>query len=112
MTTKAKEPKKTLRIPPMVELFGFRIRTVYDNTLLADRGRYGEYCSRQMTITIDSNLSEQRKALTYVHELVEAIKDINHVDMDESTIQAVGIGIHQIILQNNILFAQITERDD
>jgi hypothetical protein len=99
------------RIPESITLSGFRIKTLYNPTLLADRERYGEYCSRTMTITLDSNLSDQRKALTYVHELVEAIKDINHVDMDESTIQAVGIGIHQIILQNNILFAQITEED-
>lgn len=112
MAAKLSIPKKTLRIPPMVELFGFRIRTVYDNTLLADRERYGEYCSRQMTITIDSNLSEQRKALTYCHELAEAVCDIQHLSLEESDKQAFGLAIHALIMQENILFAAITERDD
>jgi hypothetical protein len=106
----AKKPLMGIcNIPETITLAGFRIKTIYNPTLLADRERYGEYCSRTMTITIDSNLSQQRKALTYVHELVEAIQDIYHLDMDENVIQAVGIGIHEIILQNNILFAQFTE---
>lgn len=84
-------------IPPSITLFGFEIKTVYSPTLLMDRGIYGEYCSRTMTITIDSNLSDQRKALNYCHELVEAVRDINHLDMEEREVQAMGLALYQVI---------------
>jgi hypothetical protein len=87
-----------MKIPASITLFGFEIKTAYNNTLLADRERYGEYCSRTMTITLDKNLSEQRMALVYCHELVEAIADINHLDIEEQDKQAMGIAIYQIIL--------------
>jgi len=86
-----------MKIPDSITLFGFEIKTAYDPTILADRGHYGEYCSRTMTITLDSNLSPQRMSLTYCHELVEAIEDINHLRLDEQEIQTMGIAIYQIL---------------
>jgi hypothetical protein len=88
-----------IKIPAEIEIEGFLIKTIYDPTLLADRERFGEYCSRAMTITLDSNLSVQRTCLAYAHELVEAICDINHLDMDESTKQALAIGYLNILPQ-------------
>lgn len=86
-----------MNIPSSIVIFGFEIKTQYDTTLLADRERYGEYCSRTMTITLDSNLSEQRKALAYCHELVEATVDISHITMEEQDKQAMGLMLYQVI---------------
>jgi hypothetical protein len=64
-----------------------------------------------MTITIDSNLSDQRKALNYCHELTEAICDIQCLELEESEKQAFGIAIHSLIMQNNVLYGFFTKED-
>lgn len=89
-----------MKIPESITFNGMTFPTKYNPTLLADRERYGEFCGRLLDVTLDSNLSPQRTALSYCHELVEIIVAINHLDIeDESAKQAIGMGIYQIIQQ-------------
>jgi hypothetical protein len=100
----------SMKIPESVYIDSFEIKTLYDNTLLADRSRYGEYCERGMTITLDSNQSPQRMQLTYFHELVEAIVSIYHLselnDDEEEQKQAMGIAIRTLMLQHKKFFCK------
>jgi len=101
--------QETMKIPEEIILNGFPIKTDYDNTLLADRTEYGEYCTRRMTIVQDSNLSPYRSALNYCHELTEAMCDINHLDLKEHEKQVVGITIYQILMQHKKFFCRKDE---
>ncbi len=99
-----------MRIPESIMIDTFEIKTLYDKTLLADRERAGEFCSRQLTITLDANLSPQRSELAYFHELVESIICIYHLsdisDQEEEQKQAIGIAIRNIMLQHKKFFCK------
>jgi hypothetical protein len=100
----------SMKIPESIYIDSFEIKTLYDNTLLADRERFGEWCGRTMTITLDANLSHQRMQLSYFHELVEAIISIYHLsemnDNEEQQKQAMGIAIRTLMLQHKKFFCK------
>lgn len=101
------EDQEVMRVPDCVELNGFPVKTKYNPTLLADREIFGEYCTRMMDITIDSNLSPNRTLLTWSHEIVEAIISINHLSIeDEEVKQAIGISIYQLLMQHKKFFCK------
>ena len=104
------ETYNTMKIPESIFIDSFEIKTLYDKTLLSDRERFGEFCEREMTITLDANLSLQRMQLTYFHELVEAIISIYHLselnDNEEQQKQAMGIAIRTLMLQHKKFFCK------
>jgi len=93
-----------MKIPESITINGFEIPTLYNKTLLADRERFGEFCSRQLTITLDANLCPQRMELAYFHELVEAVICIYHLsdisDTEEQQKQALALAVREIMMQH------------
>lgn len=87
-------------IPEKINLYGMEITTKYSDTLITDDDADGMYCARNMTIILDTHLSEQKKAYIYCHELVEAIISINMLDIeDEEVKQSLALGFFQILNQ-------------
>ncbi len=100
--------QETMRIPEEpIFINGFPLSTEFSDTLLIDYERYGEYCTRMMKIKLDSHLCNQRAALSWCHEYVEAIIDVNKLDItDEQAKQAFGCAIYQLLMQHKKFFCK------
>jgi hypothetical protein len=93
---------KNLKIPESIKILGNEIKVKYDPSLFADRERYGEYCSRSMTITLDGTLSPQKTYLIFCHELVEAMSDIFLINIEEHQTQAFAVALNDIFNNGGI----------
>lgn len=88
-------------IPKIITLYGIPIKIIFSQTLFADRGRPGEFCIREVTITLDSNFCLAKQWTSLCHEIVEAILDLNLIDLeDESEKQMFALGLFQLFSQN------------
>jgi hypothetical protein len=104
------DEREVMQIPKEVILNGLPITTEFSDTLLVDYERYGEYCTRMMKITVDSNLCIQRAGLSWFHEYVEAVIDTNKLDItDEQVKQAFGGAMYQLMMQHKKFFCKKNE---
>ena len=90
-------------IPETVTLCGLEIKTVYEAHMAADYDRWGDFSNRTHVIALEKDMSVQKTLLTYCHELSHAIVEIHALkDMEESDIQAIGLGIYELLMQGKL----------
>jgi len=90
------------KIPDYIELNKLKIKINLDPNLLADTGNFGDYNTRTLTITLSETLSDQKKGLILLHEIIEAIVDIYALNLKQTEIQALGVAFHELLMQGKL----------
>ena len=92
------------KIPDYIELNKLKIKINLDPHLLADTGNFGDYNTRTLTITLSETLSDQKKGIILLHEIIEAIVDIYALDLKQTEIQALGLAFHELLMQGKLYY--------
>ena len=95
-----------MRIPTSVTINGCEIHIQFRHNLVRDLKEYGQYSAIDMTITIDADISDQKKEVIFFHELIEAIKDVYLIEdekFDHSSIQPVAMALYELIITKQII---------
>ncbi|MFI3632796.1 hypothetical protein [Streptococcus parauberis] len=87
----------------------YPIEVVDDFT--GNTGDWGEINFKKTRITLDSNLSEQRRSQTLVHEIVHGLFMEAGIKDDEDTVNRLGIVLHQVLKDNDFSFLRDDEID-
>jgi len=90
-------------IPPSIKVGGYTVWIQFVRHTMTDEGNCGSYNARTKTITIDPDLNEESKYGIFMHELVEAIKDIYFIEClreDHHAINLLGEAFHQVMRDN------------
>ena len=69
-----------------------------------ETGDWGQTNFKKSKISIDSNLDEQRKNQTLVHEIVHGLFMEAGIKDDEDTVNRLGIVLHQVLTDNDFSF--------
>lgn len=97
-----------MRIPSKLKA-GHRVITVVkENDPRSNAGAvvYGKYEEVTDTITLDSSsdLPEPHKAECLLHELLHFLSIRDQLDLSESTVRLLGVGLMSLIRENNLDF--------
>lgn len=99
------------KIPPQIKIGATVVRVrhggKWDKDCDTHRvfGHYaGDYHGRKMMI--DSRQSESEFSSTFIHECLEVIRGINGLNLTHSTLQTLGVGLHQILEQMGVRFTK------
>jgi hypothetical protein len=91
-------------VPLFIIINGCKINVVLVSHLYRDYECYGMYSSMKMQIELDSSMSEQKQELIFCHEMMEAIKDIYLLELEETEIQAIAATLYDIFKNKKVNF--------
>lgn len=91
-------------LPESVTVSGFIIPVRLVKNLYSEHACYGLFRSIEMVIDIDESLSEDKKEVIFVHEWIEAVKDIYLLDMEEHEIQILAVTIRCLLKNGEVNF--------
>ena len=83
-----------------IKIGGLNYRVSQVENLARDNGALGRCCGNSRTIEIDSNLDEQVKEKTLIHEIIEAINFENQLNLEHWKISVLESSIYQILKDN------------
>jgi hypothetical protein len=94
-------PQKT------VDIFGHKVSVKLDENLLSDRGLYGEWCYRDLSIFINGTSVTTVKEQSLLHEIFEAVNEIHELELDHHKIKTLTSAMYQILRSNENLFEKV-----
>lgn len=87
-----------MKIPEKIKIGGYTI--IVRRTDMEARGTLGEYHRFNQEIWLDKRLTEQCAEEIFIHEILEAIKDIYSLDYPHEILNLYGVVLHAIITDN------------
>jgi hypothetical protein len=94
-----------MAVPDSIVLNGCYITVKKVKNMYRDYNRYGEYSCFDMSINIDEDMSDQKQEVIFVHEVIEAIKDIYLMDdLKHEMIQPLAVAIYELIKKRQLTF--------
>lgn len=91
-----------------MKILGYNVDIVEEGTW-EDIGAFGKFHPRIMKIQIASDLCEQQKASTLVHEVLEAINYILDLQIEHDAIARLEVGLHQVVADNYVELKRFME---
>lgn len=98
----------------MIRVLGHTIAVVYDPNLCRDQGKYGSYQGVAEKILIDSSMSASQIRTTLLHEILEALNDLLHLELPHEKLQQIEVGLFAVMEDNPGIFNSIggVQHDD
>jgi hypothetical protein len=94
-----------MAIPPSITLNGSIIPVKMVKHMFRDYNHYGDYSCFDMSISIDDDMSDQKKEMIFCHEVMEAVKDIYLLeDLKHEHLQQIAVAIYELIKKKQIKF--------
>lgn len=93
-----------MKIPEKVKIGGYVITVLRKDMEEEERGNLGEYHHFTQEIWLDQNLTPQGAEEIFIHEILEAIKDIYLLDYPHEILNINGVALHTIIKDNPGIF--------
>jgi len=90
-----------------IEIGGHKVSVQLDDNLLTDRGHYGEWCYRDLSIILNKNSGTTVRHQTLLHEIIEAVNDLNELDLKHPTIQTLAASLYQVLAKNPDIFKDV-----
>jgi hypothetical protein len=91
-----------MKIPEKVKIGGYII-TVLRKDMEINLGEYHHFTQE---IWLDEGLTEQCFEEVFLHEILEAIKDIYSLDYPHEILNLIGVVLHAIIKDNPDIFVE------
>lgn len=93
-----------MKIPEKVKIGGYIISIHFKNMDDEHKENMGEYHHFTQEIWLDERMTVQQCQEVFVHELLEAIKDIYLLDYPHEILNINGVVLHSIIKDNPEIF--------
>jgi hypothetical protein len=94
-----------MTIPQSITLNGCTISVKMVKHMFRDYNHYGDYSCFDMDISLDEDMSEQKKEMIFCHELMESVKDIYLLeDLKHEHLQQIAVAIYELIKKKQINF--------
>lgn len=90
-------------IPDKIKVGGLTFR-ISESDLLKDSPTFGVTQLNQLFIVIDPSSASERKAQTFVHEVIEALNDAYHLKMEHDMIERLEGALYAFIVDNPGVF--------
>lgn len=97
---------KTIKIPETVKIGGYIIRILRKNMDEEKRSNMGEYHHFTQEIWLDERLTEQQEEEIFIHEILEAIKDIYLLKYSHEILNLNGVMLFALIKDNPGIFTK------
>ena len=91
-------------IPDYIYICNCKIDVKSAENLIENYARYGSYSTMDMNIEYDSSMVIQRKWVMICHEVVECIKDVYALELEENEIQVLALLLYDIIKNKRVDF--------
>jgi hypothetical protein len=91
-------------IPDHVIICSCKLDVKSVKNLIEDYTRYGSYSSMDMDIEYDASMKLQRQWVIVFHEIIECIKDVYALELEENEIQVLALVIYDIIKNKRVDF--------
>ena len=88
------EPEKKNAV---LHLGGHEIEVVTVDGLQAAEGLNGDWNEVLLRIRVERNLSAGRRQEITIHECVHAVSTFHGLNLDESQVRTLGLGLHQML---------------
>jgi len=93
-----------MKIPEKVKIGGYTISIHFKNMDDENRENMGEYHHFTQEIWLDERMTVQQCEEVFIHELLEAIKDIYILKYPHGVLNTIGVALHTIIKDNPEIF--------
>ena len=91
-----------MTLPKQIKIGGLTVTVKEVDGLITDYDRFGEYSPRELQIRIESQLARDRKELTLLHEIIEAITTQNEIEIEHSDLTTLANGLYQVLSDNSL----------
>ena len=85
------------RKPSTIQIAGHAISIVPVDGLQAAEGLNGDWNEVRLRIRIDSSLTGSRRQEIILHECIHAISTLNGLNLEESQVRTLGLGLQQML---------------
>ena len=95
--------EECIEIPKSLKIGGYTVKVRFSNHIMTDEEKCGYYNARMRKITIDPEMCKELVYGVFIHEVVEAIKDIYHIEClrdDHHAINQLAEALHQVLRDN------------
>lgn len=89
-----------MKIPEFINIGGHRIPVLFTNQLLdkyEGLTTFGEFCPETLVIRLAAQPADHIILETFFHEVIEAIVALHELPVSHSTIQTLGLVLHQAL---------------
>lgn len=93
-----------MNIPETVKIGGYIITVLRRKGVMEERGNLGEYHHITQELWIDEELTEQQAEEIFIHEILEAFKDIYLLKYSHDILNLNGVMLHALIKDNPDMF--------
>lgn len=90
-------------IPDSIKIGAYTVKVVYVKNIMMDDGTCGTFNARTMEIAIDPEMCPEFQYGIFMHEVIEAIKEIYHIDAlkaDHHAIEVLGEALNALLTDN------------
>lgn len=100
-----------MNIPKKVKIGGLEFSVKERKNELRDNKRSGSSCGNTQEIVIDSDISQQFKETTFIHELIHQIDFVYNIGLEHQQVFLLEAGIYALIKDNPEIF-KIEQQED
>ncbi len=95
-----------MKIPDKLKIMGKTFNVTMQQSLTRDDGQslLGQVFHAQLTVKINSSLPRQTQDSTLLHEIIEAVCDLNEIEIPHSTICILSENLYQVLKDNKLHF--------
>jgi hypothetical protein len=94
-----------MNIPDKIKIGPYEVKVEIIGNIAIDREHGGEYCPRELKISLDSAL-KKRHGEIFMHEVIEAINDIYNLSIDRDDMMVLGMALYQLFIDNVVILHQ------
>jgi hypothetical protein len=90
-------------LPETLKIGGYTVSVQHEAHLMNDNEQCGYFSPREMAIAIDPDMCDDLQIGILVHEILEAVKEIYHIDAlktDHHAIEQLGDALYQVMREN------------
>ena len=93
-----------MKIPEKVKIGGYEVKVCFKNMDDEHKENMGEYHHFTQEIWLDERMTVRQCEEVFIHELLEAIKDIYLLEYPHGVLNVNGVVLHSIIRDNPEIF--------
>ena len=93
-----------MKIPKSIKILGRNYPIKVHHQKDSGNDNIGTHWGRYSQIYLNSDVDEQEKESTLVHEVIEAINQLQAIGLKHNQIKGLETGIYQVFKENNLKF--------
>ncbi len=85
-----------------MKILGYNITIISDRKMGEMGGTSGGFTSAQQWMQIATDLCDEQKISTIIHEILEALNIYSELELKHNTISSLEVGLYQVLKDNGV----------